>query len=62
MPSEDKQILLHRIAKVVIRLTHKYHKEDRDIVGELYDNSLAISQIIGQEMERIRLKERGGKL
>ena len=58
MPSADKDILLHRISKIIIKLTHKYHKEDRDIVGELYDNSLAISQLIGLEIERIRMRER----
>ena len=60
MPSEDKTIMLYRIAKAVIRITHKYHKEDRDIVGELYSNNLAVSQTIGQEMERIRMREKNG--
>lgn len=57
--SINKDILLHRIASLIIKLTYKYHKEDKDIVGELYNNNLAVNQTIGQEMEKIRMKERG---
>jgi len=55
----DKDIMIYRISKVIIKLAKKYHVSGHDSVGELYNTNLDVSKQIGQEMERIRMKERG---
>ena len=55
----DKDILIHRISRSIIKLSEKFHDPKGDSVVELYQTHLAIGQCIDQEMERIRRKQRG---
>ena len=55
----DKDVLVHRIARLVIKLSEKFHIPEKDPVGELYNTILAVDTQVGQEMERIRMRERG---
>jgi len=54
----DKDIMIYRISKAIIKLARKYHVSGKDSIGELYNTNLAVGQQIGQEMERIQMKRK----
>lgn len=56
----EKEMMVYRISKSIIKLAKKCHVPGRDSVGELYNTNLAVNQRIGQEMERMRMEEREG--
>ena len=55
----DKGILIHRISKIIIKLSRRFHIAGKDSVSELHSISLAVDAHIIQEMELMRMKERG---
>jgi len=55
----DKDMLIYRIAKLIIELAKVFHDPEKDPAVELYRTDRSISEHIEKEMECIRMRERG---
>lgn len=54
----NREEYLQEISNTLIEVTLMFHQEDADIVTELHNNTLNVSQQVGEEMRKIKEAEK----